>query len=532
MNDPVYVIGHKRPDTDSICGALSLAALKQALGENVVAARIGHLNPETKYILEKVGVEPPVRLTTAKKALEEIEIDNAIVINRMETLRYGWDLMLANDTKTIYVVDDEGDFAGLVTLAEISKVQMQDLNITKELLRKTPNANLRDVVHGKILFEGTREKNGEVRISDKKMMDRDLEGAIMVLNDHEDNMIKAMAKGAAVLIIAEDFVPNDYIIDMARTMGVTLINTPYNLMKIIQMIYRAIPVEFIMTPRDQAIVFHPTEYVEDVEREMLKTRHSSYPVVEGKRIIGSAARYHLLKAEPKKFILVDHNESKQSIDDLEKGEVLEIVDHHRIGDIETSKPIVFRNMVVGCSNTIIAMMYQEYGIRMSDKIAQLVLYAMISDTMNFKSPTCTQTDRFMAARIGQEYGLDVEAMAQDLFRHTATIADKEFSEILYNDCKEFDLSGVRVAISQVFVFDYKDVKKIRKDFQEYMEKEVAGRHVDLWIMVFTNVEGDGSKFLAAGPLAHSVSDALEAFEQRGYVSRKKQIVPGLSTALR
>ena len=226
MTQPVYVIGHKRPDTDSICGALALAALKRELGENVEAARIGHLNPETKYILEKVGVEPPIHLRTAKNILNEIEIDDPIVVNRMETLRYGWDLLLENKAKTIYVVDDDGQFHGIVTLAEISKIQMQDLNITKNLLKDTPIINLRDVVHGRILFEGTRARSGEVRISDKKMMDRDLNGAIMVLNDHEDDMIKAMAKGAAVIIIAEDFVPNDYIFQMAKSMGVTLINTP------------------------------------------------------------------------------------------------------------------------------------------------------------------------------------------------------------------------------------------------------------------------------------------------------------------
>lgn len=532
MNQPVYVIGHKRPDTDSICAAISLAALKQKLGENCIPARLGHLNPETKYILKKVGVPAPIKLTTAKNAIEEIEIDEPVMINRMDTLRYGWDLMLDHDTKTIYVLDDNGDFYGMVTLADISKVQMQDLNITRDLLKKTPDENIRDVVHGRILYQGTRAKSGDVRISDKKMMDRDLTGAIMVLNDHEDDMIKAMAKGAAVIVIAEDFVPNDYIFEMAKSMGVTLINTPYNIMKIIQMIYRAIPAEFIMTPRDNAVVFHPTEYLEDVEREMLKTRHSSYPVMEGRKIIGAVARYHLLKAQPKKFILVDHNESKQSIDDRDQGEILEIVDHHRIGDIETSKPIVFRNMIVGSSNTIIAMMYQEYGIPMDEKIAQLVLYAMISDTMNFKSPTCTPTDRFTASRIEQEYGLNASKMAEDLFRHTATIEDKEFKEILYQDCKEFDLSGIKAAISQVFVFDYKEVRKIAEDFERYMNEQAAAKGFDLWVIAFTNVEGSGSKFLAAGSMASAIRGALDEFEEKGVVSRKKQIVPGLSAALR
>lgn len=532
MAQPIYVIGHKRPDTDSICAAIALANLKRELGENCVAARLGHLNPETEYILKKVGVEPPIRLTTAKNSLEEIEIDDAILVNRMETLRYGWDLLMENDAKTIYVVDDEGDFAGIVTLAEISKVQMQDLNLTRELLKDTPTINLRDVVHGKILYEGNRPKSGDVRISDKKMMDRDLEGAIMVLNDHEDNMIKAMAKGAAVIIIAEDFVPNSYIFEMAKSMGVTLINTPYNLMKIIQMIYRSIPVEFIMTPKNEAISFHPTEYTEDVEREMLKTRHSSYPVVDGKKIVGSIARYNLLKAEKKKFILVDHNESKQSIDDRDKGEILEIVDHHRIGDIETDKPIVYRNLIVGSSCTIIAMMYNEYGITMPEKIAKLVLYAMISDTLNFNSPTCTQTDKLMAARIEMEYGLDTEKMAEDLFRATATIEGKEFHDILFADCKEFTFGDLRANISQVFVFDYKDVDKIRDDFAAYMEEEVAKAGLDLWVMAFTNIEGKGSRFIAVGKESDKLKDAVVDFENKGFVSRKKQIVPGIAAALR
>lgn len=532
MSQPIYVIGHKRPDTDSICAAIALSELKKELGENAVPARLGHLNPETEFVLKKVGVPKPVRISTAKNTLEEIEIDDAIVVNRMETLRYGWDLLLENDAKTIYVVDDEGNFAGIVTLGEISRTQMQDLNITKELLKDTPIVNLRDVVHGRILYEGNRPRSGEVRISDKKMMDRDLEGAIMVLNDHEDNMIKAMAKGASVIIIAEDFVPNSYIFEMAKSMGVTLINTPYNLMKIIQMIYRAIPVEFIMTPKDEAITFHPSEFTEDVEREMLKTRHTSYPVVEDGRLVGAVARYNLLKAEKKKFILVDHNESKQSIDDRDKGEILEIVDHHRIGDVETDKPIVYRNMIVGSSCTIIAMMYQEFGIRMSEKVAKLITYAMISDTMNFHSPTCTQTDKLVAARIEMEYGLDTEKMAEELFRNTASIEGKEFSAILYNDCKEFSFQDLKANISQVFVFDYKDVDKIEKPFTEFMEQEIAKTQLDLWVMAFTNVEGKGSRFIAVGQAADRLHGAIEMFEQNGYVSRKKQIVPGIAAALR
>ena len=531
MQQPIYVIGHKNPDTDSICGAIALAALKKAQGINAVPARIGHLNPETEYILNKVGVTPPIHISTAKSTLSEIEIDEAYTVGESDTLRAGWDKLMEHNVETLYVTDKEDNYKGLVTIGDISKIQMQDLNITTQLLKKTPVENFRAVLKGKILLEGNIPLSGEVRIADKKLMDRDLNGAIMVLNDHEDSMIKSMAKGCAMILIAENFVPNEYIIAMAKQMGVTLINTSYNVMKIIQMVYRAIPVSLIMTPANKMIQFNKNEYLEDVEREMLKTRHSSYPVVQQGRLIGSVARYHLLKSSRKQFILVDHNEKKQTINDIEQGEIIEIVDHHRIGDIETDRPIVFRNMIVGSSNTIIAMMYDEYRIKMSEKVAKLVAYAMISDTMNFNSPTCTQIDRMIAKRIAEEYDLDLEEMAKDLFENTATIKGKEFDSILNNDSKEYILNGYHVCVSQVFIFDFDVVDEIRDDFIRYMDKQNKTKHMDLYLMVFTNVEGKGSRFLYTGRLSGQLGPTISEFEKAGFVSRKKQIVPGLSKEL-
>ena len=528
MQLPIYVIGHKNPDTDSICGAISLAALKQAQGINAVPARLGHINPETQFILKKVGVEAPVHLHTAKSTLSEIEIDEAYTINENHTLRQGWDILIEHNAKTLYVVDDDENYKGLVTLGDISKIQMQDLNITRNLLKKTSIENFRSAMKGKILLEGNAALNGEVRIADKKMMERDLNGAIMVLNDHEDAMIKSMAKGCAMIIIAENFVPNDYIIAMAKQLGVTLINTPYNIMKIIQMVYRAIPVKLIMNKAKDMVHFNKHEFLEDVEREMLKTRHSSYPVVHHGKVIGSVARYHILKSTKKQFILVDHNEKKQTINDIDKGEILEIVDHHRIGDIETSRPIVFRNMIIGSSCSIIALMYQEAGIRMSEQVAKLVAYAMISDTMNFNSPTCTPMDRMLAKNIEKEYNLDIQAMAKELFENTATIKGKSFDKILYNDVKEYDLSGYRIAISQVFVFNYLVVDEIYEDFIKYMEEQNKIRKYDLFMMVFTNVEGKGSRFLYVGKLSNMVKNAVDSFGDLNYVSRKKQIIPALA----
>ncbi|MBB5182941.1 putative manganese-dependent inorganic diphosphatase [Catenisphaera adipataccumulans] len=533
MSLPIYVIGHKNPDTDSICSALALAELKQRLGVDAVAARLGHANPETKFILNKLNLDLPFYLTSAKCTLQEIDIDEAVTIHDGETIRSAWDLCMEKSVKTLYVIDDEDKYIGMATLGDISKVQMQDLNITKDLLKQTPLENLAKVVKGKILYEGTNERSGYVRISDKRLMERDLEGAIMVLSDHEDEMIKSMGRGCAVIVIAENYVPADYIIEMAKSEGVTLINTPYNTMKIIQMIYRAIPVRLIMTPKDKLITFNQTEFVEDVEREMLKTRHSSYPVVSQDKLVGSVARYNLLKSEKKKLILVDHNELKQSIDDIEQGEIVEIVDHHRIGDIETDRPIVFRNMTVGSTCTIVEMMYREAGIRMSDTVARLVAYGVISDTMNFHSPTCTDIDRNLKKRLEEEYGLDTQAMADDLFQNTATIEGRAFKDILYNDVKEYVLSGYRISISQVFTYDLNVVDTIHDDFLKFMEEEEKNKNHrnDLTLMVFTNVEGKGSRFLYVGSLSKMLASSIDQFADRGFVSRKKQIVPGLAQAL-
>lgn len=531
MSLPVYVIGHKNPDTDSICSAIALAELKQKQGIDAVAGRLGNLNPETSFILNKVGQEQPVLLTTAKCALSEIEIDEAITIRDHETLRHGWDLCLEHNVKTLYVLNDKDEYVGITTLSDISKIQMQDLNITKDLLKQTPLKNLVASVKGKFILEGTLPRSGYVRINDKRLMERDLKGAIMVLNDHEDSMIKSMGKGCAVIVISENFIPNDYIIDMARMKGVTLISTPYNTMKIIQMIYRSIPVSLIMTPASEVIRFNKGEYIEDVEREMLKTRHSSYPVVYQDKLVGSVARYHLLKSEKKKFILVDHNEKKQSISDIENGEIIEIVDHHRIGDIETSHPISFRNMIVGSSCTIVGLMYQEAGIEMSENVAKLITYGMISDTMNFNSPTCTEIDRTLADKISTKYNLDIQAMSVELFKNTATIKGREFERILYNDIKEYMLSGYHIAVSQVFIFDLDVVDSIKDAFLEYMEEENKRQKFDLFVMTFTNVEGKGSRFLYVGKISNMVKHVIESFSSGCFVSRKKQIVPRLAQEL-
>ncbi|MDD7281681.1 putative manganese-dependent inorganic diphosphatase [Floccifex sp.] len=531
MSLPIYIIGHKNPDSDSICSAMALAELKQKQGINAVAARLGIINPETTFILNKLNLESPEYLSTAKLKLSEIDIDAARIVSQDTIIRKSWDYSQEMNVKTVYVNDENDNYIGLATVWEMARIQMQDLHATASLLQHATIQNLADSVRGEVLFEGNRDRTGYVRIADKKMMDRDLTGAIMVLGDSEDAMFKCIAKGCAVIVIAENYVPDELIMSIAKDKGVTMITTPYNIMKIIQMIYRAIPIRAIMTSSKDVISFNRNEYLEDVEREMLKTRHSSYPVTNQGKLVGSVSRYHLLKSEKKKFILVDHNEKKQSISDIEQGEIVEIVDHHRIGDIETSTPISFRNMIVGSTCTIVALMYKEAEIKMSETAAKLLLYGMISDTLNFNSPTCTPVDTMVAKEICTEYNLDSASMANELFSQTATIKGKEFKDILYNDIKEYMLAGQHIAVSQVFTYDLADVNEIEHDFIQYMEEENKKYKYNFLLMVFTNIEGKGSKFLYVGDLSSKMATAIERFTQRGYVSRKKQIVPCIASEL-
>lgn len=538
MKNTVYITGHKNPDSDSICAALAYAYLKQQLGMNAKACRIGKVNAETAFILDKVGMEAPEYIASAKASLKEIEIDPAISINENETLRQVWDVCIENKIRSIYVSDDEGKFVGLTTVSEISDVQMQDLNITKFLLMQTPIENIVSALKGEVVVEGTLPRSGFVRIFDKKMMERDLVGAIMVLSDNEDAMIKCMNKGCALICIAENYVPSAFTIRMAKELGCTLITTPYNVMKILQMIYRSIPVRLVMTPAENLVTFNGNEYVEDVLKKMLQTRYRTYPVFHNGELYGSLARFHLLTYSKKDFILVDHNETSQSIDDLEYGNIIEIIDHHRIGDIETSKPIVFRNMKVGSTCTIIANLFHEEDVEIPENIAKLLCYGMISDTMNFNSPTCTSVDVKTANRLAKTFDFDLAAMAYEMFVATATLQGKSNQTLLYTDFKEYELDGYKIAIGQTNVFDLDSVDEISEDFEKYLKRENGrgkGKY-DLLMMVFSNVEGNGSKFLFTGKLSDTIAPFFKHEDESnfiaGMVSRKKQIIPKIASLLK
>ena len=410
-------------------------------------------------------------------------------------------------------------------------VSLKDEKEMADLMRTVSIANILHVLKGKAWYETDFQPSGQIHIVPSTSDDPSLikDSIIILRNSPELQRFSIINHAAVIIVCGEDWIDN-VTLEMAQKEGVSIMHSSLSVLECSRLIFECPDVSQVATR--QVICFYENETVEEVSDRLAKTRFRTYPVLnEDKQVVAAISRYHLFHYEKKRFILMDHNEAAQSVNDLSAGIVSEIVDHHRIGDIETSRPISFRNMIIGSTCSIVTMMYREANIRMSDKVALLCAYGMISDTLNFHSPTTTPIDLDLKAYLEKEYGLHFDEMAKELFENTATIKGKEFKNLLYNDTKEYILSGHRIDISQVFTYNLDDVDSIEEDFKAFMEQENKKRHYDLLMMVFTNVEGNGSRFICVGDLAHDVAPAVARFADQQFVSRKKQIVPSLAQVL-
>lgn len=541
MRDTIYVTGHRNPDTDSICSAIAYANLKEQMGIPAVACRIGELNTETSYVLKKFDVQAPLLIENAKCRLEDIDIDTASLIHPELTIKRAWEKITLGKNKSLFVVDAENNLLGVVSMSNISDVQMKDIDEVRELMKTVPLSNITETIEGELLVTPENYHcDGEVKIMisrNNNFLDEEFEDSIIIMSDNEELQEKAIDKNVACLIITEDKIVSDKILNKARENNVAIITTEYDAMKVARTIYQTPPVSMIMTK--EIVTFKITDYVDDVSKRMSKTRYRSYPVVDRKGcVIGAVSRFHLFSYNRKKFILLDHNEASQSVESLEVADVLEIIDHHRIGDIETNNPINFRNQNLGSTSSIIALMYKEHGVKPTKTIASLLCCAIISDTMNFNSPTTTSVDKEIAGELAIIAELDLEQLSIEMFEAVATLRGLSFSEILYNDFKEYSMEGFRIAIGQINILDIKELEIIRREFVSYMDKINAINKYDLLVMTFTNVEGKGSNFIYMGKLAWVVEEIFDGKKEnevlfaKDIVSRKKQIIPRLAAALK
>ena len=535
VQKPVYVTGHKNPDTDSIISAIAYAALMNALGDRrYIAARLGTVSDETTAILERFGVPAPQRIYNVRTQVRDLNFDRPPVLSRAVTVHRAWEAMLS-DTREIPalpVADDEGGLRGMVSAGDIAAF---DLASSENMqLKDIPLFNIVSNLDGQ-LWGGNSALtalSGELKIAlpeadpERVQLRRDM---ILVTGSDPAILRRAIeAKVACVVVSNAPFDPS-----VAESAADTLfITTPFDAYRAARLIIQSVPVERARPDKDK-VAFHLDDYLDDVRDQTLKSRFRSYPILdENDRVVGTLSRFHLLRPNRKQVVLVDHNELSQSVDGLNEAEILAIIDHHRLADVQTGAPIYVRNEPVGATCTIVASMFQERGVMPNPQLAGLLAAGIVSDTIYFKSPTATPRDRLMAERMAAIANVTLADLGRAIFSPSAS-RETDPEKLLLSDFKHFEIEGHKLGIGQISCIDSAELLERRDAFLEAMERVRAARSFDMLLLMLTDVLKEGTVLLCCG----GTDTVEEAFNVKvvdntaflpGVLSRKKQIVPALS----
>jgi manganese-dependent inorganic pyrophosphatase len=542
MEDTVYIVGHKNPDTDSICSAIAYAELKKKLGFNAVAARLGDINKETEYILNYFNIPVPEYLHTVKTQVSDLNIDKVIPVSPDVSVKTAWTLMKSKNVKTLPIADDNERLIGIATLSDITNKYMDTLENNIISASKTPLRNILETLNAKIVY-GKHENfktSGNVVVaamSPGQMSPFIDKGDIVIVGNRSDTQMKALELGANCLIITGGYDIEKEMVSLASSYECVIMSTPFDTFTTARLINQSIPVKHIMTTED-IISFDIDDFIDEIKDKMLQTRYRSYPVVDDhNRIKGFISRYHLISQKRKKIILMDHNEKLQSVNGIEEADVLEIIDHHRIADVQTGKPIFFRNEPVGSTSTIVANMYFENGVRPHRNTAGILCAAILSDTLRFKSPTCTYVDILNAERLAEIADIKIEEFALEMFKAGSSLQDRTPEEIFYQDFKEFTLGRYKIGIGQVSTAGAENIEKIKDIMLDYMKTVYKNKNYNLVMLMLTDIIKEGSELLFVGEdkelinKAFNVAPGENSVYLQGVVSRKKQVIPPLSAAI-
>ena len=533
--EQIYVTGHRNPDTDSVVSAMAYAALQNALGERqYVAARLGHISDETRLILDRFGFEPPLLIKSMRTQVLDLDYDVPPILHEAVTVSRAWSAM-EEDTQisAIPVTDDEGHLRGMLTAGDIAGFDMKTIEAPD--LRAVPLFNILSVLEGQLLGETEDVINtisGEVILALPQMGDlppfRQRE-TILICGNQPDMLRRAVEFGVACVVLCQTELPDDI---RAQVKNTCVISTPYDSLRAVRRIFQAIPVGRL-AQHEEVLAFHLNDYIDDVREEVLQSRYRSYPILDHEeKVVGTLSRYHLIKPRRKRVVLVDHNEAAQSVPGLEQTDILAIIDHHRLADIQTKNPIYVRNEPVGSTCTIVAGMYQERGLMPSPKLAGLMAAAIVSDTVMFKSPTSTARDRKMAERMAHIANISLDELGRAIFS-ASTPEDKPVEQMFFGDFKEFHIAGHDFGVSQITCVDSDRQLTRKAAFIELMEKTREERQYSMILLMLTDVLMEGSKVLCVGGediFQQAFNTELkdgEAFLPR-VMSRKKQIIPMLS----
>ncbi len=531
----IYVTGHKNPDTDSIVASIAYANLQNALGNRAYkAVRIGAINDETSRLLARFGMEAPPFVKNMRTQVCDVDYDRTSALHRSVPLDLAWRTMRDGEVSVVPIVEEDGRIFGMLSAGDIASYDMQ--TIAQNRVDDVPLFNLLSVLEGSLVNElncTVSSVSGELYISlpqnfdDPALTNPD---TILICGEQPEIIDRAIESGVRCLIICRANLRSEWAEAGSDT---CVISTPLSARRVSRIIYQALPVERIIEPNKEIVAFHLSDYLDDVREIMLKSRFRSYPVLdEDDQVVGMISRFHLLRPRRKQVVLVDHNEAAQSVPGLNQVEILEIIDHHRLADIQTTQPIRVRNEPVGSTNTILTAMYQERGVVPSPKIAGLMAGAILSDTVMFKSPTCTKRDVAMAERLARIAGVSLDEIGKELYAAGSTDA-KSAEELFRADYKQFHIAEQNIGVSQITCVDADHLLARREEFLTLMAQLKEKQEFDMVILMITDVLQEGSHIFYVG----NDDTIRQAFNKephdnylflKGVMSRKKQIIPMLT----
>ncbi len=541
-----YIIGHKNPDTDSICSALAYANLKNEISENKCykAKRLGDVSSETQYVLDYFGVKAPQYLTDIYPRIIDIPLNKVNPIDAKTSLKKAWDQMRAEGMVTLPILNENETLKGVITASDITYSDM-DVYDNKVLSKaNTPYKNIIETLDGEMVVGDINScvESGKVLVSaaNPDLMEKFIDpGDTVIMGNRYDAQFCSIEAGAKLLIVCMGAEVSRTIQALANEKGCDIITTPHDTFIASRLISHSLPCEYFMAPEEKLTSILTNELVENVQELMTKTRFRYYPVInirDGK-FAGFASRRRLLDYEKRKVILVDHNEISQAVDGIEEGEILEIIDHHKIGSLETMGPIYFRNQPVGCTGTIVTQMYDENGVEISKAMAGLLVSAILSDTLVFRSPTCTPLDKITAQRLAKIAEIDIESYAMDMFKAGSDLSGKTPKEICFQDFKKFAAGDINFGAGQVNSMSAVEVEEIKDMLLPHLAEIAAEQGLDHIYIMITNILEESTLLIMAGDGAEAVVEAGFKREAKdgasylpGVVSRKKQLIPSLLLA--
>ncbi|MBR4544622.1 MAG: putative manganese-dependent inorganic diphosphatase [Oscillibacter sp.] len=533
--ETVYITGHKNPDSDSIISALSYAALKNALGErNYVAARLGSVSDETQLILDRFNAEPPVLINNVRNQVRDLDFDTPPMISPAATISRAAEAMQTAHISVLPVVNEDGTLFGMLSAGDVANYDMECVH--NSMIQPVPIYNVISVLEGKILHRGGEIRDtisGEVNIALPSSREHLLfsdKNSIVICGDQPKMLRRAIEIGVDCAIVCQAEVAPEILESAGDT---CIIATPMDAYHTVHLLGHSQPISHICKTTDMT-VFHLDDYISDVENAVLESRFRAYPILdENEHVVGTLSRFHLLRPRRKRVILMDHNERAQSVPGLEEARIMEIIDHHRLADIETNNPVYVRNEPVGSTCTIVAGMYQEKGMMPTEKVAGLLAAGIVSDTVMFKSPTCTQRDKDVAARLARIADVSLDELGRAIFSATSS-DDKTVEAMLGTDYKEFHIAGHSLAVSQITCMDSDRVLKRKDEFLKAMKANREKRKLDIVVLMITDVLLEGTQLLFVGD-DESIRHAFNIKDDAGncaflpkIMSRKKQVIPTLS----